>query len=178
MKILITRPLLSSIDLINKLKRLGIKSWMMPLYEFLPSEDLINLPKKISLLKTGDLLFIVSKNSVFFIEKFFHTKKIIWPVNLNYYSIGYNTAKKFQKVSKCFVKYPNEEETSEGLIKLLDFNKLKEKKALILCGNNRRNYLSDILIKNKIKVIFCECYKTIKKNIIIFCKGYFGKKLE
>lgn len=172
MKILVTRPLYDSLNLVFFLKKLGYCAWSMPLIEFYPGKDLLFVSKKINLLRNGDLIFILSKNCIYFIKKTMNKKKLIWPKFLNYYAIGKNTASLMNINARVLTKYPKKED-SENLINMNSLKNIVGKKALVLCGNKTREILNNFLKKKGVEIIHCECYKTINK---IYNGNIEGKK--
>lgn len=160
--ILITRPYPEGKVLTNLLKQEGFKTFYMPLIDIVSGKDLFFLPYELNKLKNGDYIFFLSKNSIKFIKKKIKNS-INWPSYVNYYAIGINTASLAYNISGHLINFPIEE-NSENLIKLINFKNIVGKTALILKGDGGRNILPKYLIKNGVKVIFCECYKKINKK--------------
>ncbi|MXP51413.1 uroporphyrinogen-III synthase [Pantoea sp. SoEX] len=176
MKILIMRPESDSQELVLRLRYLGKQAWSLPLIEFKPGNDLNYLPFYLTnVLCTADLVFILSKQAVHFANDIMEKYNISWPVNLNYYAIGYTTALAFKTVSNLKIKYPKTKENSEELISLTKLDKIKNKNAIICGGNSSRGLLNKTLLDFNIKVFYIECYKSIKK---IYDGNIEGKRLR
>ncbi|MBK4775826.1 uroporphyrinogen-III synthase [Candidatus Pantoea edessiphila] len=165
MKILITRPEPDSQELILHLRQLGKQAWSLPLIEFFPGSDLCCLPYYITnLLYATDLVFILSKQAVYFADYTLKKANIPWPDYLNYYAIGYTTALAFKKASNLNINYPKNKENSEELIILTKLYEIKNKRAIICGGNSSRELLKKTLLDLDIKVCFIECYKSVRKK--------------
>lgn len=107
----------------------------------------------------GDLIFVLSKTLIPYLECLFERNPLSWPQSVSYYAIGQSTAQAWQKFAPVRIRYPPGEETSEGLLALLNLQSLKHKKALILRGNGGRALLGDTLKKRGTQIIYCECYQ-------------------
>ncbi|PPI86279.1 uroporphyrinogen-III synthase [Candidatus Pantoea edessiphila] len=165
MTILITRPEITAKNLISNLEQLGKKVYNLPLIEFIPGKDLYRLPYLLNnLLRSEDLVIMLSQQAVYFANLTLKKFNASWPVNLNYYAIGYATALSFQITSKLNINYPKIKENSEELIKLFISKNLKDKKIIICGGNPSRELLKNTLLSFNISVFFIECYKSIKKE--------------
>ncbi|BAP58385.1 uroporphyrinogen-III synthase [Candidatus Tachikawaea gelatinosa] len=159
------RPEPDATKLVKLLEKAGKNAWSFPLIKFLPGKDLHKLPKIIRKLNAGSLVFILSKQVIFYISLFIK-KKIYWPKNINYYAIGKNTALEMYKFTGIQPKYPKTHETSEMLIKFFELKSISKKQALILKGNRSRSVLSNFLKIRKTNISFCQCYKRIFKQHI------------
>lgn len=171
--VLVTRPLPESIKLVKLLTKIGYFSLSIPIISFQQGKDLIYLQSKLKNLNSGDFIFFLSKNVVYFAKKTIN-KKLKWPKDINYYSIGSKTALAINLIFGFSSKYP-EKENSESLIKMINnINNISGKNALILCGNNSRNILNKFLVKKGLKVEYCECYQSINK---LYNRFYITKYL-
>ncbi|PPI87666.1 uroporphyrinogen-III synthase [Candidatus Pantoea edessiphila] len=179
MTILITRPEPANKDLILRLETSGKKAYSLPLIEFIPGKDLAILPYFLTnMLYSRDLVFILSQQAVYFAQSALQRIDMLWPINLNYYAIGYKTALSFKKVSKLNINYPIVQETSEELIKLLILQNVHNNKRAVICsGYPSRGFLKQELSNLDIKVFFIECYKSIKKKYDGFAEGKRLRKL-
>ncbi|PPI88360.1 uroporphyrinogen-III synthase [Candidatus Pantoea edessiphila] len=165
MTILITRPEPAARDLVLSLRKLGKKAFSFPLIDFIPGNNLNCIPYILTnFLHSNDLVFILSKQALYFANLTLQKASMSWPIDLNYYAIGYSTAIAFKAISKLNIKYPKIREGSEELIELLELNNIKNKIALIFSGNPSRELLKKTLLGFEVKVFFVECYQSVKKK--------------
>ncbi|VFP83081.1 uroporphyrinogen-III synthase [Candidatus Erwinia haradaeae] len=169
MNILVTRPSPFSDELVRALRHRGRIAWAFPLIEFRAGAQLNTLPTRLQNLQSGDLVFILSQNSVRYAKIILARINASWPTILHYYAIGRSTALAFQNTSGCIVSWPTKQETSEILIRLLPLQSIKGKHAVILCGNGGRSLLENTLLRYGATVELIECYQRCKKN-------YHGEK--
>lgn len=181
MNILIICSTPNAKDLVCNLKKLGQCAFYLPFIKYIPGKHLKSLPDKLRSLSYGDLIFFISKNSVFFSKNITELYKDIWPTYTKYYAIGKNTALEVQSMlKKILIEYPLLKENSESLVELPSLEKIEGKKALILKGNNGRNFLPFTLKKRGAKIIFCECYRRCYKdyNGIFLAQNLIKKKIN
>lgn len=171
MNILITRPSPDGEQLVNKLLTIGKFAYHLPLIYFSTGKNLSLLKQQLSLLSTGDFLFIVSRNAVLYAHSHLLKIGMSWPTTLAYYAVGKATSMKMRDLSGILVKYPIDRETSEGLLALPELMCVYGKYVLILRGDNGRTFLEDTLQRRGAHVICCECYSThfLKYNGVIQC---------
>lgn len=159
MNILITRPSPYGEKLVNKLLDMGIFAYHLPLIYFSTGKNLLLLKKQLNFLSEGDFLFLISQHAISYAHNQLIDVGVSWPTKLIYYSIGKTTSIKMRNLSGISVKYPKDQETSEGLLKLPELINIDAgRRALILKGNNGRDFLEDTLQKRGVYVTCCECY--------------------
>ncbi|WDI78463.1 uroporphyrinogen-III synthase [Candidatus Purcelliella pentastirinorum] len=165
MTILILRPHPYGKKLAKKLFDLGFNTYNLSLITFKKGKNLKLLPKIFTLLKNKDLIFVLSQQTIKFVNNFLNRLNLKWPIKPIYYAIGENTALKLKKNINKKINYPENKANMETLINLLKLQDLKGKTTLVLQSNNSRNLLKKILKKNGAKIISIECYKQINKKI-------------
>lgn len=158
MSILITRPSPDGEKLVDKLLNVGKFAYHLPLIYFTEGKDLSSLKRQLSLLSTGDFLFIISQYAIGYAHRYLLNIGISWPSKLKYFSIGKATSIKMFHLSGILVKYSQKQETSEGLLELPELIYINGKNALILRGNGGRTILEKTLQKRGAYVTYCECY--------------------
>ncbi|WP_343553988.1 uroporphyrinogen-III synthase [Pantoea sp.] len=164
MTILVTRPEPAATELVSRLRNLGKLAWSMPLIEFTPGRDLVNLPNQLAALQPGDLVFLLSQQVVTFAQPALQHSATTWPEKLDYYAIGRSTALALHTVSNLKVDYPHARETSEELVRLNRLQQVNGKRALILRGSPGRELLAETLIARGVEVQYCECYQRCEKQ--------------
>ncbi|AXN02278.1 Uroporphyrinogen-III synthase [Candidatus Purcelliella pentastirinorum] len=165
MTILILRPHPYGKKLAKKLSDLGFNTYNLPLIKFKEGKNLKLLPKIFTSLKDKDLIFVLSQQTIKYVNNFLKKLYLTWPMKPTYYAIGKNTALKLKKKINKKINYPKNIENMETLIDLLKLHDIKKKTALILQSNNSRKKLIKKLKKNGTKIISIECYKQIKNKI-------------
>lgn len=165
MTILIIKPHPYGKILAKKIYNLGFKTYNLPLIKFKKGKDLILLPKIFNLLNKNDLIFILSQQTIKYVNNFLNKSKLEWPTKPTYYAIGEKTALTLKNNIKTKIFFPKKKENMETLINLPTLKNIKGKIALILKSNNSRNLLKNILKNRGAKTISVECYKQIKKKI-------------
>lgn len=178
MRVLVCRPEKKGCELVEKLRLANIDAFHTPLIDIQLGADLANLSNALTELSQepdSGLVFLFSPNVFKYQEvsnspddlKGFGNKNIIWPASLSYFAIGRSTANRFNEVSQLNAYYPEGREISENLIQHPKLNSLINsgvcKKALILRGNDGRDFTYNWLVERGIKVTVLECYK---RNLI------------
>lgn len=161
MSILITRPSPAGEQLTQRLIDAGKHAFHAPLIEIAAGKELSILENKLNKLSTGDYLFLLSKNAVWYANWQLNQLQQSWPDTLSYYGIGQSTAKDFQHVSSLTICYPEQGETSEDLLDLPELNQVKNKQILLLRGNGGRDLLAATLSQRGAIVDECECYQRL-----------------
>ncbi|MXP56417.1 uroporphyrinogen-III synthase [Pantoea sp. Mhis] len=163
MNILVTRPEPYASELVARLQILGKPAWALPLITFIPGKDLKSLPQQLAQLQRGDLIFLMSRQVIKFIQSSLQHNKINWPTFVEYYTIGRYTALAIHNINNLNVYYPDAQETSEELVRLHSLQNITGKTALILRGSTGRELLGETLTMRGAKVNYCECYQRCKK---------------
>lgn len=163
MTILVTRPEPAAAELVTRLHACGLYAWSLPLIEFTPGRDLDALPQKLAALQAGDLVFLLSQQTIHYAQPVMQRSGTAWPADLDYYAIGRATALALHTVSGLRVDYPHAQEISEELIRLNRLQNVAGKRALILRGNGGRELLAETLRQRGAEVECCECYQRCKK---------------
>lgn len=94
------RPSSEGRKLANILNNIGILSWHISLFDFLPSTTSISLSKKKYELYTSDKIIIFSKKSVYYTNLYLNKNNLHWPLSPDYYTIGKGTALVLKKYIK------------------------------------------------------------------------------
>lgn len=161
MSILITRPNPAGQALAQRLNNAGRKAFQAPLIEIAAGRELPLLETKLNKLRSGDCLFLLSKNAVSYANWQLNQLQQSWPDTLFYYGIGPSTASKFQSLSGLTVSYPEQGETSEDLLTLPALHQVQNKRILLLRGNGGRDLLATVLRQRGAIVDECECYQRL-----------------
>lgn len=161
MAVLITRPDERGLQLVESLNKVGIMAIHLPLFSIESGLELNELPNKISQLKTGDYVFAVSKSAVMFSAKTLKDTGFSWRNDLQYFTVGQGTAVTFTGQIEQPVRYPIQQENSEGLLALTEMQNLTDKKILILRGNGGREYFSEQATLRGANIETLECYRRI-----------------
>ncbi|MCQ9123928.1 uroporphyrinogen-III synthase [Rodentibacter caecimuris] len=159
MAILVTRPDERGKQLADLLNQAGWVALYLPLFTFASGKELESLPGKLDRLKSGDYVFLVSKSAVDFSAKTLKEVGFHWREDLQYFTVGQRTAQHFACQSEQFIRYPIEQENSEGLLALPQMQQLNGKQILILRGNGGREYFTEQAKKRGAMVETVECYR-------------------
>lgn len=159
MVVLVTRPSPMGEELVQFIQAHGHTAYHYPLIEFSQGRDLMELSQRITQMREEDMIFVVSKTAIDYLASFFKNNPLSWPPSIFYYAIGRNTAQAWQKINPFKIRYPLNQETSEGLLALANLQFINKKTALILRGNGGRELLGDHLKKRGAQIIYCECYQ-------------------
>lgn len=159
MAILVTRPDERGKQLTDLLHQAGRVALHLPLFTFESGKELESLPGKLNRLKSGSYVFLVSKSAVDFSVKTLKEIGFHWREDLQYFTVGQRTAQHFSCQSEQPVRYPIEQENSEGLLALPQMQQLNGKQILILRGNGGREYFTEQAEKRGATVEIVECYR-------------------
>ncbi|CAL4325439.1 Uroporphyrinogen-III synthase [Buchnera aphidicola (Thelaxes suberi)] len=161
MNILILRPKKDALELMHKLNKINIQSWIFPIFKFRPGKDLFLLPHVLQSSSKNSIVIASSKYAILYSHNYL--KKIKkWPITLNYFAIGHKSARLLKICTKKKVLYPLKKENSEHLIKVIKKTKpIKDTKIIILQGNNSRNILAKELSNDGYNIVKLECYQRI-----------------
>ncbi|VEI58907.1 uroporphyrinogen-III synthase [Pasteurella multocida] len=161
MAVLITRPDERGKQLVEMLIQSGVFAIHLPLFTIESGRELNDLPNKLSQLKVGDYVFAVSPHAVTFAVQTLRHTGFSWRQDLNYFAVGQRSAESFTAQIERPVFYPNQQETSEGLLNLPVMQQLADKTILILRGNGGREFFAEQAELRGAKVEIVECYQRI-----------------
>lgn len=156
--IIVTRPNPDGCELVNKLTEIGIPAQHMPLFNIVPLNNATLLQTHLNSLLENDFVIAVSPQVILSLQRI--ANPIYFPKQVNYVAIGHKTAKLLRNLITMPVIYPFQE-NSEGLLTLPVFNSVKQKRILILRGNQGLELLGDNLVKRGARVSYIECYKRL-----------------
>ncbi|KPD04304.1 uroporphyrinogen-III synthase [Moellerella wisconsensis] len=180
MSILVTRPSPNGEQLVELLKTQGLTAYHAPLINIIPGSELPNLPTKLDQLESTDLVFLLSKNAVWYANSRLQQAGLNWPNKLSYYGIGGSTGKMFQQITGRTIVWPEDGETSEILLALPELQFLEGKKVLLLRGNGGRELLASTLRSRGAYIDYCECYsrQAINYEISLFNAQWRTKNIS
>ncbi|AWK44158.1 uroporphyrinogen-III synthase [Photorhabdus laumondii subsp. laumondii] len=158
MSILVTRPAPAGEELVRRLQAAGKTAFSAPLINIHPGSELPQLAEKLNPLNTRDMVFLLSKNAVYYANNQLNKINLSWPDKLIYYAIGRSTALAFHQLTGMNVIWSSEGETSEILLKLPSLHQVENKQALLLRGNGGRELIARTLTERGATVDYCECY--------------------
>lgn len=161
MTVLITRPDERGVQLVEMLNAVGIVAIHLPLFYIESGKELNKLPLLLNSLTSGDYVFAVSKNAVDYAHLTLQNTGFVWRSDLNYFAVGKRTAEYFASQILQPVKYPLEEESSEGLLAIKSMQNLSNKQVVILRGNGGREFFSEQAKLRGAEVKYIECYQRI-----------------
>lgn len=165
--IYITRPSPEGDNLTRLLNQANVSAIHLPFFNILAGQDLRHLQQQLDNLNLGDMVIIVSPQVTYMIEQ--HLPDLRLPNHLRYFAIGKKSAELFSQQNNIHVDYPNEE-NSAGLLSLLNQQAIGGHNALILCGDNGGQQLSQQLKLQTVNVKTIACYTrqtiTYKPNIL------------
>lgn len=164
MAILVTRPAPNGETLCRLLNQHGFATLYAPLFDIKKGNDLNQLPTSLQNLQRGDYVFAVSKNAVTYANNVLKNIGFQWRNDLQYFTVGRNSAEYFTTVSENPVIYPHPNENSEGLLCLPQMQQLNGKKIVILRGNGGRELFQQQAKERGSAVEIIECYQRIAKK--------------
>ncbi|GJH43374.1 uroporphyrinogen-III synthase [Pasteurella canis] len=164
MAVLVTRPDERGAQLVDMLIQAGVFAIHLPLFTIEAGRELNALPHKFSQLKAGDYVFAVSKHAVAYATQTFKDTGFAWRHDLSYFAVGQRTAEYFASQTEHAIYYPQQTETSEGVLELALMQDVAEKSVLILRGNGGREYFSEQIQLRGAKVDTVECYQRVPIN--------------
>lgn len=143
--IIVTRPSPYGEELTRLCNEANLSAKHLPLFSIEKGHDVENLQFQLNILNKDDLVISTSPQVAHFIVT--ANKPIDFPHYVNYFAIGKKSAALFQQLCKQSVRYPDNEENSEGLITYFNNMKLSVsgRQILILCGNNGRQIIKRAL---------------------------------
>lgn len=158
MRVLITRPEPSGAELIAAIHAKGGEAFAAPLIEIGPGAELDVLGSRLHQLDENDLVFLLSKNAVWYADLTLKHAGLNWSDKLSYYGIGRSTGQYFEEITGSTIRWPENGETSEALLSLPELQFLEGKRVLLLRGNGGRELLASTLRSRGAQVEYCECY--------------------
>ncbi|MFA9488438.1 MULTISPECIES: uroporphyrinogen-III synthase [unclassified Mannheimia] len=159
MNVLVTRPDNRGQELVDMLNERQIFAVHQPLFTIEAGSELPLLPSVLSLLKSGDYVFVVSPNAVDYAVKTLTDTGFHFRSDLKYFAVGQRTAKYFTEKAEQAVIYPLESENSEGVLALPDMQDLTNKTILILRANSGRELLAETAMLRGASIQYLECYR-------------------
>lgn len=158
MKVLVTRPEPSSSALITAINATGAQAYAAPLITIEAGAELNTLIPRLDGLSKNDLVFLLSKNAVWYANLVLQQAGRDWSDKLSYYGIGQSTGHYFQRLTGQTIRWAEAGETSEVLLTHPDLQNLTGKCAILLRGNGGRELLASTLRARGANVDYCECY--------------------
>lgn len=136
--ILVTRPAPQGQQLCEYIKKAGGNPIFLPTIEIVPIED-----KSLSLIEWShyDWVIFMSPQTVY--QSVSIIKSI--PEHVQVAAVGESTARLLKNHHISQVIYPKEDWRSEGLLALPEFQRVKDKKIALVCGENGRTWLGEEL---------------------------------
>lgn len=173
MRVLVTRPEATSSELIAAINAIGGEAYASPLISIGPGAELSQLIAKLNNLENSDLVFLLSKNAVWYANLTLEQAGRNWSDKLSYYGIGRSTGQYFQRTTGQTICWADHGETSEILLTLPELQFLEGKRALLLRGNGGRELLASTLRARGAQVDYCECYA---RHPVYYEKTAFNQK--
>lgn len=173
MRVLITRPEPTGSELIAAINERGGEAFSLPLIRIGPGAELNSLGSRIKLLDKNDLVFLLSKNAVWYADLALRQAGLNWSDKPSYYGIGGSTGQYFKALTGHTIHWSVHGETSEILLTLPELQVLNGKRALLLRGNGGREFLASTLRSRGAQVEYCECYT---RHPIFYDKTEFNLK--
>ncbi|MTC58601.1 uroporphyrinogen-III synthase [Providencia rustigianii] len=158
MRVLVTRPEPSGSELITAINATGNEAYASPLIKIGAGAELNLLSQHLDGLSENDLVFLLSKNAVWYANLRLQQTGRNWSDKLSYYGIGRSTGHYFQQITGKPIRWAESGETSEVLLTHPDLQCLAGKRALLLRGNGGRELLASTLKARGAEVEYCECY--------------------
>lgn len=174
MNIWITRPDQRGEALAQQLNAQGIFALHQPLFEIEAGRELTQLSAYLAKLNEGDYVFAVSQNAVTFASQPLAHTGHRFRRDLHYFAVGHQTARALSEQTEQVVRYPTQNENSEGVLALPEMQDLQGKNLLILRAETGRELLREQAQLRGAKVQTVECYRrqffTDLSEKISFCK--------
>ncbi|MEQ5186241.1 MULTISPECIES: uroporphyrinogen-III synthase [Providencia] len=158
MRVLVTRPEPSGSALITAINATGGQAYPAPLITIEAGAQLNTLCSRLDGLSENDLVFLLSKNAVWYANLALEQTGRDWSDKLSYYGIGQSTGHYFQQLTGQTIRWAEAGETSEVLLTHPGLQNLVGKRALLLRGNGGRELLASTLRTRGADVDYCECY--------------------
>ncbi|MDA9210713.1 uroporphyrinogen-III synthase [Methylophilaceae bacterium] len=153
-----TRPYEKNITLFKDIENENILLLNYPLTEIKPLADYSKFDLTLSNLDSYQHVIFISTNAVHYFAKRIKNLKIKMPNDIIFSSVGPKTREALKNQFNINVFCPEENFDSEHLIKNKIFDKLQDKKVLIIRGTGGRETLKNLLEEKGAKVDYGECY--------------------
>lgn len=157
--VLITRPRHQAAKLEELIRQHGGKPLLFPTIEIEPPPDPVGLQNLIEQIDIYDIAIFLSANAIPTLKLSSQRSPVI-------IAIGTGTATALQQMGIQTKFIPNEF-TSEGLLSLPIFQKIKDSKIVIFCGENPRPLLKETLKERGASVTEAICYRRRKPTVNI-----------
>lgn len=158
MRVLVTRPEPTGSELIAAINSTGSQAYASALISIGAGAELDKLTRYLDHLNNNDLVFLLSKNAVWYANLALEQAGRSWSDKLSYYGIGRSTGQYFQQTTGLPIQWAEHGETSEILLTLPELQFLEGKRTLLLRGNGGRELLASTLKSRGAQVEYCECY--------------------
>jgi uroporphyrinogen-III synthase len=145
LNILVTRPEPQGAILCEKIIALGGNALCFPTIQIISPNDPALLRKQITQLSKYDWLIFVSRPAVMYSLPVLHECWPIFPDKVKLAAIGEGTAAALLAAGFQSVTYPLTEWTSEGLLKLEDFQQIAGQRIALVSGEGGRETLAETL---------------------------------
>ncbi|AAU36882.1 uroporphyrinogen-III synthase [[Mannheimia] succiniciproducens] len=159
MAVLVTRPAEKGIQLVDMLNKSGVAALHLPFFNITAGRELNDLPNKFNQLKPNDYVVAVSQSAVDFAAETLQNTGFHWRTDLQYFTVGQQTALHFASLSEQPVHYPFLSENSEGMLALAQMQNLKGKNVLLLRGNSGRELFPQQVLARGGDIDILECYQ-------------------
>ncbi|WP_019029605.1 uroporphyrinogen-III synthase [Colwellia piezophila] len=162
LKVLITRPEVKAQQLTLLLNQQGIANTSQPLFDYQSNASANDIA---TALKHADILIFVSVAAVEFTQLNYPLSN---SVSQRFFAVGNATKQALHAIGITEVSTPpSQQEHSEGLLKLSQLTKIKNKKVVIFRGNGGREHIANNLRQRGAKVSYIESYQRVWRTLPI-----------
>ncbi|RJF92695.1 uroporphyrinogen-III synthase [Noviherbaspirillum saxi] len=161
--IVVTRPLKQSMLLAERIQSLGVTPTLYPLLDILPAVDRRLIYDAVRNIDCYALVIFVSPNAI----AAFFPSVTYWPRSTAIAVMGSTGVKQLEKLGfteahvKIVVPDRLSSNDSEGLLKILNLQELRGKRALIVRAETGREYLANALLAGGMTVDLLAAYRRI-----------------
>jgi uroporphyrinogen-III synthase len=152
LSVLVTRPAPQGAMLCEEITALGGYAVYFPTIAIIPCQNANLLREQIAHLQQYDWLIFVSRQAVAYSIQLIREHWPILPANIKFAAIGEGTAEALQAAGLREVVYPLDEWTSEGLLKLADFQQITGQQVALVKGLGGREILAETLTARGAKI--------------------------
>ncbi|NUF26731.1 uroporphyrinogen-III synthase [Gilliamella bombicola] len=170
--IYVTRPSPNGEELTKQLNQAHLPATHLPLFDILPSSELVDLQQQLNRLLPSDIVIALSPQVIHTIKA--HLPDLYFPKHVHYFAIGNKTAHLLSQLTTTKVSSPKQED-SEGLLDLLKNTTLAHRTVLILRGNSGRQLLADTLTTQQAQVKLLACYH---RKPITYCDNILANNIN
>ena len=171
LKILITRPKHQTEKLSAAIQKQGGIAISFPTLE-IKAVNTNNALNYLENIKHYNFIIFLSPNAVVTTTTYIQKIYPVWPAQTKIIAIGPGTANALQQKGLPVDYFPEKNFSSEGLLALLPFQHPKQKKILILQGENGRGYLDKALEKKGAHVTTVNVYQRQCPQVAKTCIPY------